>query len=194
MDNQKEIITQEEKILDAAYYCISTSGYANISLRQIAEEAGVALSQLHYYFNNKEGLLTAVVNKVIHKYTVQIEQHLRKGKTARDKTQSLINFFEKILKDDPGLFRLLYDFTNLALWSESFNGQLQRLYENLSNMIKKHILDNIYIKDFFKDYSPRALSRMILGAMFGTAIQVLLEPEEKELPQALNAIQIIFDK
>jgi AcrR family transcriptional regulator len=194
MDNKKKIITQEEKILDAAYYCISTSGYANISLRQIAEEAGVALSQLHYYFNNKEGLLTAVVNKVIHKYTVQIEQHLRKGKTARDKTQSLINFFEKILKDDPGLFRLLYDFTNLALWSESFNGQLQRLYENLSNMIKKHILDNIYIKDCFKGYSPRALSRMILGTMFGTAIQVLLEPEEKEMPQALNAIQIIFDK
>jgi len=53
--------SQSEKILSAAYGCISTRGYANVSLRDIADEAGVALSQLHYYYKSKEGLFKEVV-------------------------------------------------------------------------------------------------------------------------------------
>ena len=49
------------KILISAFECISTNGYANVSLRDIASEAGVALSQINYYFNNKEGLFVEVV-------------------------------------------------------------------------------------------------------------------------------------
>lgn len=37
-----------QAILEAAYRCIIRQGYAAVSLRQIAREAGVALSQLHY--------------------------------------------------------------------------------------------------------------------------------------------------
>jgi hypothetical protein len=29
--------------------------------------------------------------------------------------------------------------------------------------------------------------------MFGTAIQVLLDDEEEDLPEALNAVQILFE-
>jgi hypothetical protein len=34
---------------------------------------------------------------------------------------------------------------------------------------------------------------MLSGAMFGIAVQVLLDPTEKELPNALNAIELVFD-
>ncbi|NLC47257.1 MAG: helix-turn-helix transcriptional regulator, partial [Firmicutes bacterium] len=41
--------TQEQKILDAAYHIMARQGYASTSLRQIAEEAQVALSQISYH-------------------------------------------------------------------------------------------------------------------------------------------------
>lgn len=34
---------------------------------------------------------------------------------------------------------------------------------------------------------------MILGAMFGTAIQVILNSDEGDISDALNAVQIIFE-
>ena len=60
--------TQEEKILDAAYNVMAREGYAQTSLRQIADEAQVALSQISYHYQNKEGLLLAVVKRVAGRY------------------------------------------------------------------------------------------------------------------------------
>ena len=36
-------------------------GYAGLSTRKVAEEAGVPLSQLHYHFGSKGGLILALL-------------------------------------------------------------------------------------------------------------------------------------
>jgi len=106
---------------------------------------------------------------------------------------SLVKFFKDLLSNNPGLFKLLYDFTGLAMWSSSFNSLLKDLFNDLSKMIEEKILSNSALGDNFKSYSPRAVARMILGAMFGTGIQVILDSNENEILDALNAIQIIFE-
>jgi len=191
--NGKEKVNQPQMILNAAYKCISTKGYANVSLREIANEAGVVLSQLNYYYGNKEGLFSGVIKMMVKRYIFEIEKHLKKGETAKEKISSLIKFFKKMLANNPGLFRLLYDFTGLALWSSSFSGQLCSLFKELSDMIEKYVLNNTNVNKVLKGYSSKSIARMILGAMLGTAIQVLLDPEEENLPDALNAIQIVFE-
>jgi hypothetical protein len=96
-----------------------------------------------------------------------------------------------MLKYNPELFRLLYDFTGLALWSPIFSNLLSDLFKELSDMIEKYIVNNFQMKEL-KGYSTKSLSRLILGSMFGTGIQVLLDYDE-DLPEALNAIQILFE-
>lgn len=49
MQNSTDHTNPAQKILLAAYDCLSTRGYANVTMRNIADEAGVALSQLTYY-------------------------------------------------------------------------------------------------------------------------------------------------
>lgn len=46
-----------DKILDAAFRLLSKKGYANVSMRDIAAEAQVALGLLTYHFRTKENLL-----------------------------------------------------------------------------------------------------------------------------------------
>jgi hypothetical protein len=58
-------------------------------------------------------------------------------------------------------------------------------------MIEKYIFKDLQLKEL-KGYSTKNLSRLILGSMFGTGIQVLLDQDE-ELPEALNAMQILFE-
>lgn len=183
--------TQSEKILLAAYACISTRGYANVSMRDIADEAGVVLSQLNYYFKNKEGLFKEVVGMMTSRYLKEIEASLKQEISPRKRVIGLINYFENMLQNNPELFRLLYDFTGLAIWSPVFSSLLSELFKDLSNMIETYIFNDLQLKEL-KGYATKDLSRLILGSMFGTGIQVLLD-QDKKLPEALNAMLILFD-
>ncbi len=48
------------QILTAAEACLRESGYVALSTRQVADDAGVPLSQIHYHFGSKQGLVLAL--------------------------------------------------------------------------------------------------------------------------------------
>ncbi|MDQ3466431.1 MAG: TetR/AcrR family transcriptional regulator, partial [Actinomycetota bacterium] len=50
-----------DAILDATRSRLLADGYANLSTRKVAVEAGVPLSQLHYHFGSKNGLILALL-------------------------------------------------------------------------------------------------------------------------------------
>jgi AcrR family transcriptional regulator len=50
-------------ILDAARSRLLADGYAGLSTRKVAEGAGVPLSQLHYHFGSKQGLVLALLEE-----------------------------------------------------------------------------------------------------------------------------------
>jgi AcrR family transcriptional regulator len=50
-------------IIDAAKQALLESGYSGLSTRKIAEAAGVPLSQIHYHFGSKQGLVLAVLEE-----------------------------------------------------------------------------------------------------------------------------------
>lgn len=51
----------KDAILVAARDRLLVDGYANLSTRKVAVEAGVPLSQLHYHFGSKNGLILALL-------------------------------------------------------------------------------------------------------------------------------------
>lgn len=67
--------------MNAAYDCIAGDGYAQVSLRQIAKKAGVAVSQISYHYRNKEGLLLAVVARTAKNYHAYLQDYLRPDMT-----------------------------------------------------------------------------------------------------------------
>jgi AcrR family transcriptional regulator len=49
------------KIIGAARTALLAGGFANLSTRKVAEAAGVPLSQIHYHFGGKGGLVLALL-------------------------------------------------------------------------------------------------------------------------------------
>jgi AcrR family transcriptional regulator len=47
-------------LLEAAKKTLRLNGYANLSTRDVALEAGVPLSQIHYHFGSKQGMMLAL--------------------------------------------------------------------------------------------------------------------------------------
>lgn len=52
-----------DRIINAARSCLLASGYANLSTRRVADAAGVPLSQIHYHFGGKAGLVLALLEE-----------------------------------------------------------------------------------------------------------------------------------
>ena len=196
MNNKTDMMNEsiKKRILHGAFECISSKGYANVSLRNIADEAGVVLSQLNYYYKNKEGLFTEVIKMTMKECLLGLEDHLKKGINTKEKVVALIKCFQEVFEENPKSFILLYDFTSMALWSEKYRSLLCNLFEEICEIIEKYVLSNTPApsKSNLCNYSSESISRMIFGAMFGIAIQVILDPQEKKLPRALNAIELVF--
>ncbi len=55
--------TSKEDILDAAERLFGKFGFDGTSMREIAQEAGVAQALLHYHFKTKEGLFEAMFSR-----------------------------------------------------------------------------------------------------------------------------------
>ncbi|NLI99835.1 MAG: TetR/AcrR family transcriptional regulator [Bacteroidales bacterium] len=58
-----EPLTTEQKIIEAASKLFSRKGFAATKTREIAEEAGINLALLNYYFGSKENLFKGVVKE-----------------------------------------------------------------------------------------------------------------------------------
>ncbi len=193
MPNESENMNQAKKILHAAFKCISERGYANVSLRDIADEAGVVLSQLNYYYKNKEGLFTEIVKTLAQQYLNEIEDNLKKGKTEKEKIACLIEYFQGMLRKTPELFKLLFDLTSMALWSTALKELLNDLFNRLAGLIEKYILHDFSDTDKFKYKSPVTLSRMMLGTLFGTSIQVMLANGKEDMIDSLSTLKALFE-
>ncbi|HCH23358.1 MAG TPA: TetR family transcriptional regulator [Oceanospirillaceae bacterium] len=55
----------EQRILNAATSTFSQHGYAGTSMQSIADMAGVPKANVHYYFKNKLGVYTAVLENIL---------------------------------------------------------------------------------------------------------------------------------
>jgi len=192
MEKKIEKPSQSQKILHTAFQCLSTTGYANVSMRDIADEAGVALSQLNYYYKNKEGLFNEVVKMMMHQYLHEIEEKLKSTKNTKEKVTSLIKYFNELIKKKPELLRLFIDFTAQSLWLPSFRQHLKNLFADLSEMIEGSVLTETVTNKNLHGYSPRSVAKMVLGALYGTSIQIMLDSDEDKAFDSLDLVGMIL--
>lgn len=68
IEEEQEKISTEEKIKDAAKRVFQKKGFAATRTRDIAEEAGLNLSLLNYYFRSKEKLFELIMLETIFEF------------------------------------------------------------------------------------------------------------------------------
>ena len=69
-------------ILDAARSRLLADGYAGLSTRKVAEEAGVPVSQLNYHFGSKQGLILALFEEENQRRLAPPDPHVRRGRAV----------------------------------------------------------------------------------------------------------------
>lgn len=151
-------LSTEEKFKEAAHIVFTKKGYAATKTRDIAEEAGMNLSLLNYYFRSKEKLFEIVMQEKLQQLFAFISPVFDQADTSLDEKIDTIaaNYIEMLLKNpDLPIFVL----------SEVKNNP-ERLGESIrleTYLLKSHFVRQLAEKK--KDINPLQFFISFLGMM-----------------------------
>jgi AcrR family transcriptional regulator len=180
------------RIIEAARSRLLTDGYAGLSTRKVAEEAGVPLSQLHYHFGSKGALIMAL-------FAMENEQRLARQTEMYAQDMPLWQRYEQacdFLEDDleSGYVRVLQELV-AAGWSnpeigtavrELLGGWIALLIEVAREAERRH--------GPLGPFTAEELATLIGSAFFGSEALLLLGFERDALPirSALRRIGVLI--
>lgn len=136
----KQIINHstEEKIKNAARLMFHTKGYAATKTRDIAEEAGINLALLNYYFRSKEKLFELVMSESLMRFMKTILEVFNNETTSLDtKIEKLADNYIDVLTDQPDI--PLFVLSEIRNDSEKFISKLNA---------KEGLMSSYFIKQF----------------------------------------------
>ncbi|WP_213993095.1 TetR/AcrR family transcriptional regulator [Sodalis sp. dw_96] len=192
MTKSKSEITAE-KILTAAFNCIAAKGCNSVTLREIAQEAGVVLSQLNYYFVNKEGLFSAVIKAMRQTYTDGLDLRMKKCVSFAERITALASYNEELLKENTALYQCFLEFFNYAMWSEPFKEEMAGFVSDILIAIDAQVVRNDEGNaPQPSPFSLEVITRLILAASFGLSIQYLLAPADTRILPGFDAMKAII--
>jgi AcrR family transcriptional regulator len=151
-------LSTEEKIKEAARIVFTQKGYAATKTRDIAEEAGLNLALLNYYFRSKEKLFEIVMIERIQKLFAFIAPALNNPDTSLDEKIDWIaaNYID-MLRQNPDL--PMFVLSEIRSNPERFGEMIQ-----LNGLVlKSNFMQQLARKK--KDINPVQLFLNFLGMM-----------------------------
>lgn len=92
---REESLKTREQILQAATQLFAEKGFANVSIREICQEANVSLPLVYYYFGDKAGLFEAVVRQSVtmQDFLSALEEKIRRHTDPLEQLRAFIRLY-----------------------------------------------------------------------------------------------------
>ncbi len=87
--------SSKERILISGAKLFARKGFASVGMRELAEDAGVNLAMINYFFGTKKGLLKEILNYAFTDYLQLMEEELS-SKLPLD--EKLTNFIHRAIE------------------------------------------------------------------------------------------------
>jgi len=113
-------------ILEAARRCLLADGYAAMSTRKVADEAGVPLSQIHYHFGSKDDLILSLLRSVDEGLIERQANAFASDLPVWKKWELACDFFDEDLSS--GYVRVLQEMTAAGWSSDALGGEMRGIF------------------------------------------------------------------
>lgn len=169
-----------DAILDATRERLLADGYANLSTRKVAVEAGVPLSQLHYHFGSKNGLILALLEAENRRRLARQQHMYADDAPLWQRYEQACDFLEDDLES--GYVRVLQEMI-AAGWSDPAVGAAVRQlllgwYELLADVMRRAEAEHGPLGPF----TAEELGTLIGNAFIGSEALLLLGVDRRTLP------------
>ena len=176
MSNSKE--EKINHILQAALMVLATKGYENSTIADISKAANVSRGILHYYFTDKEDLVSKVLANASSKL-VQSALAGIKGKSQEEMIDNILSVYIKNLEKNPDFYAFLFEMWCASRRSEKIRKELQSCISKVVDAIRKILEDalkNSMVK--FDAKKSDEMAKALLALSDGIAFHMLINPSE----------------
>jgi len=98
--NEQEAIDMESRILEAAKVVFVRKGFNQTTMTDIANEAGIGRTALHYYYRTKEMLFNAIFGKLMEAILPNVKKITETDMPVMDKICGVIDHYIATLKEN----------------------------------------------------------------------------------------------
>jgi AcrR family transcriptional regulator len=194
--NVEEDLSTEEKIKEAARIVFTKKGYAATRTRDIAEEAGINLALLNYYFRSKEKLFELIMMEKMTAFFGAIAPILNDtGMSLEQKLVAVSAKYTSVLLENPDL--PLFILSEIRMNPEQFVNKvpvgkaldshfIKQLHERRPDLHPIHFLLNLLGLTVFPFIVKPVL--MLAGSLNEKAFNAKVEERVALIPKWMNAI------
>ena len=186
------VVDTRSRIIDAARRRLLADGFVCLSTRKVAEEAEVPLSQLHYHFGSKGGLIVALFVEENTRLLERQTNMYAQDKPLWQRYEQACDFLEDDLES--GYVRVLQEML-AAGWSNPEIGDvardlLSRWYVLLADVAREAERRFGSLGPF----TPEEIATLVANAFIGSEALLLLGFERPVMPirSALRRIGVII--
>ena len=126
---------RRDQLAAAALQTLAEQGYANTSLRDIAQNSDFSHGVLHYYFADKFELITYCVRKYKAECVTRYDAIVATATAAGELCAGFGAAMAGTLRDDATMHRLWYDLRSQSLFEEKFRADIAEIDHSLERMI-----------------------------------------------------------
>jgi len=161
-----------QRILAAARRLLERGGFTALRLQAIAREADEPKASIAYYFGNKEGLVSALIDSLIHDANLQLIEDTEKLPVGQQRIHALVDGETRIVSDIES-FRMFFDVLPHVLRDDKLRPRVARLYDGY----RETVLRCFGARDAAARSTLLPLAMLMIAIVDGLAIQEGLGPE-----------------
>ena len=181
-----------EAMLVACSKLVGGKGYAEVSMKDIANEAGIHQSLLHYYFENKDNLFLELFRFLMRKYWDIISEVLSSPASFDEKLDSGFEAFQKFSREEPKWMLMIMDLIIQGVHKPESKMEILSAYNEAAKITKEELRKDKETDIVGNGLDEEALSTLLIATMTGLGILSMIDDQATDYSKAWSYFSRMF--
>lgn len=162
---------KRSQITWALYNLLAKRGHEKVTIKEIAKEAGLAPGVIHYYFKNKDEIITNLSKEMARKYTLHLQSRVDAAITSEQKIKAAIDIIIDDFIFDFSLNRVFYNLVQMSFERKELKTVIQNLFQ-----VYRDLISGVFRSVGVGDDSDQ-LGASVVAVSEGFAVQFMIDPK-----------------
>jgi AcrR family transcriptional regulator len=182
---------RREQIVRATIRCLARDGYAGLTMKRVAAEAGVSQGILHYYFRDKAAMLAAAALRVTADLDRRVAAEARGARDARGRLRAVVRACLETAVESRDFWTVFIEFWGEALHDRRLAAVNRRAYARARRLIGATLARGRAAGDV-RPVNLEEAAAVVLGLLDGLSLQLTFDRRLMTLPRAARLAEAVL--